>query len=111
MRPVALGRRNWIHIGSSQAGPKIAAILSVMENCRRLKLRVRDYLARCSLGSPISPSGVSQNLLPLPGPPGIANDGNATTSRSQALSHRRSPGRRFMSYVEAKPGLFRQGVD
>jgi transposase len=45
MRPVALGRKNWIHIGSSQAGPKIAAILSVVESCRRLKLRVRDYLA------------------------------------------------------------------
>ncbi len=25
MRPVALGRKNWIHIGSAQAGPKIAA--------------------------------------------------------------------------------------
>ena len=45
MRPVALGRRNWILIGSSQAGPKIAAILSVVESCRRLKLPVRDYLA------------------------------------------------------------------
>ena len=45
MRPVALGRRNWIHIGSAQAGPKIAAILSVVESCRRLKFPVRDYLA------------------------------------------------------------------
>ena len=45
MRPVALGRRNWIHVGSAQAGPKIAAILSVVESCRRLKLPVRDYLA------------------------------------------------------------------
>jgi transposase len=45
MRPVALGRKNWIHIGSSQAGPKVAAILSVVESCRRLKLPVRDYLA------------------------------------------------------------------
>jgi len=45
MRGVALGRRNWIHIGSQQAGPKIAAILSVVENCRRLKLSVREYLA------------------------------------------------------------------
>ena len=45
MRPVALGRKNWIHIGSPQAGPKVAAILSVVENCRRLKLPVRDYLA------------------------------------------------------------------
>ena len=45
MRPVALGRKNWIHIGSPQAGPKIAAIFSVVETCRRLKLPVRDYLA------------------------------------------------------------------
>jgi transposase len=45
MRPVALGRKNWLHIGSPQAGPKIASILSVVESCRRLKLSVRDYLA------------------------------------------------------------------
>ena len=45
MRPVALGRKNWIHIGSPQAGLKVAAILSVVESCRRLKLPVRDYLA------------------------------------------------------------------
>lgn len=44
MRPVAVGRKNWIHVGSAQAGPKIAAILSVVESCRRLKLRARDYL-------------------------------------------------------------------
>ena len=44
MRPVAVGRKNWIHIGSPQAGPKVAAIISVMEGCRRLKLPVREYL-------------------------------------------------------------------
>jgi transposase len=45
MRPVAIGRKNWIHIGSQQAGPKVAAILSVVESCRRLKLSARGYLA------------------------------------------------------------------
>jgi transposase len=45
MRPVALGRKNWIHVGSENAGPKVAAILSVVETCRRLSLPVRDYLA------------------------------------------------------------------
>ena len=44
MRPVALGRRNWIHIGSEQAGPRVAAIISVVETCRRLKIPIRDYL-------------------------------------------------------------------
>jgi hypothetical protein len=43
MRPVATGRKNWIHIGSPQAGPR--AILSVVESCRRLKIPVREYLA------------------------------------------------------------------
>jgi hypothetical protein len=45
MHPVALGRWIWIQIGSAPAGPKIAAILSVVESCRRLKFPVRDYPA------------------------------------------------------------------
>lgn len=45
MRSVVLGRKNWIHVGSEQAGPKVAAILSVFESCRRLKVPVREYLA------------------------------------------------------------------
>jgi transposase len=44
MRPVALGRKNWLHVGSAQSGPKVAAILSVVESCRRLDLPVKDYL-------------------------------------------------------------------
>jgi hypothetical protein len=45
MRPVTLGRKNWIHVGSQQAGPKVAAILSIVETCRRLKIPIREYLA------------------------------------------------------------------
>jgi transposase len=45
MRPIAVGRGNWIHIGSEQAGPRIAAIVSVIESCRRLNIPVRNYLA------------------------------------------------------------------
>lgn len=45
MRPLVVGRKNWIHIGSQQAGPKVAAILSAVESCRRLQIPVRDYLA------------------------------------------------------------------
>jgi transposase len=44
MRPVALGRKNWLHVGSVKSGPKVAAILSVVESCRRLSLPVKDYL-------------------------------------------------------------------
>ncbi len=44
MRPVALGRKNWLHVGSAQSGPKVAAILSVVESCRRLRVPVKEYL-------------------------------------------------------------------
>ena len=44
IRPVALGRKNWLHIGSEAAGPRVAAIMSILETCRRLKLDVREYL-------------------------------------------------------------------
>jgi len=43
MRPVPLGRKKWIHIGSPQAGPKIAAIFSVVESCRGLKISAGSY--------------------------------------------------------------------
>jgi len=46
MRSIALGRKNWIHFGHQNAGPKIAAILSVLESCRRLNINPRDYLAQ-----------------------------------------------------------------
>ena len=45
MRGVALGRKNWIHIGSEESGTKIAAILSVLETCKRLQINAREYLA------------------------------------------------------------------
>jgi transposase len=45
MRPIALGRKNWLHVGSVKAGPKVAAILSVVESCRRLNVPVKKYLA------------------------------------------------------------------
>jgi len=44
MRPLALGRKNWLHIGSPEAGKKIAAIVSVFETCKRIDIKVRDYL-------------------------------------------------------------------
>jgi hypothetical protein len=43
---VGLGRKNWIHFGSQEAGPRIAAILSIVESCRRLKIPIRDYLGQ-----------------------------------------------------------------
>jgi len=45
MRPIAIGRKNWLHLGSKEAGPKIAAIFSIVESCRKLGVPIRKYLA------------------------------------------------------------------
>lgn len=44
MRPIALGRKNWLHTGHQSAGPKLAAIMSIVETCRRLDIPLRAYL-------------------------------------------------------------------
>ncbi|HLJ27219.1 MAG TPA: IS66 family transposase [Candidatus Angelobacter sp.] len=85
MRPVALGRKNWIHIGSRQAGPKIAAIISLIESCRRLKLPVRAYLGAVLPGLADCPIQRLSELTPAawrsrgergfePRPPGPESD-------------------------------------
>ena len=44
MRGIALGRKNWLHVGSVKSGPKVAAILSIIESCRRLGVPAKEYL-------------------------------------------------------------------
>ncbi|NDJ15231.1 MAG: IS66 family transposase [Acidobacteriia bacterium] len=44
MRPIALGRKNWLHIGSEEAGKHVAAVASVVETCKRNRIGVREYL-------------------------------------------------------------------
>ncbi len=64
MRPVALGRKNWLHIGSPQAGLKVAAILSVVESCRRMRISVREYLATVLPGLANRPISCLSDLTP-----------------------------------------------
>jgi hypothetical protein len=64
MRPVALGRKNWIHVGHPKAGPKVAAILSVVESCRRRKIPVREYLGAALPGLADTTLPNLRNLTP-----------------------------------------------
>jgi transposase len=68
IRPIVLGRKNWLHIGSEQAGPKIAAIASVIETCRRLEINVRDYLSQILPKLPEWPIKHVAQLSPLAWP-------------------------------------------
>ncbi len=64
MRPWALGRKNWLHVGSVKAGPKIAAIASVVESCRRLCLPVAEYLLAVLPGLASRPVSQVAQLTP-----------------------------------------------
>lgn len=47
MRPIALGRKNWMHLGTEQSGPPVAAIMTVLASARRADVNIRLYLAHC----------------------------------------------------------------
>ena len=38
-------RKNWLHVGSERASPRVAAILPVVEACRRRQIPIRQYLS------------------------------------------------------------------
>jgi hypothetical protein len=100
MRPVALGRKNWLHVGSAKSGPKIAAILSVVESCRRLRVPVKEYLLadtpkwleywqrwpKCNRR--LSDDGVN-------GPIGRSRGRKSGSPVHSSIQHRQYPHRRF----------------
>ena len=45
MRPIALGRRNCLHLAAKTLDQRIAAIFSIVESSRRLNLPIRKNLA------------------------------------------------------------------
>ncbi len=45
IRPIALGRKKWLHIGAPGAARSVAAIISVVESCKRMGINVRSYLS------------------------------------------------------------------
>ncbi len=45
VRPLVLGRKNWLHVGSRDAGPRAAAIASVIESSKGLGINAREYPA------------------------------------------------------------------
>jgi transposase len=65
MRLVAIGRNNWIHVGSEQAGPRVAAIISIVETCRRLRIPVHEYLSAVLPGLENFPANRVNELTPV----------------------------------------------
>jgi len=44
VRPIALGRNNWMFVGSEDGGKAAAIILSLVQTCRNLKINPEEYM-------------------------------------------------------------------
>lgn len=44
IRPLAIGRKNWLFVGSEKGGKATATLLSLVQTCRNLKINPREYL-------------------------------------------------------------------
>ncbi len=64
MRPVALGRKNWLKLGSERGGRTAAVLMSIVQSCRSFGVEpfayLRDVLDRVST----HPAGRIAELLP-----------------------------------------------
>jgi transposase len=73
IRPIAVGRKNWLHLGSDRGGRTAATLLSLVQSCKNLGNEpfayLRDVLERVST----HPASRVDDLLPdrrvWPGPP------------------------------------------
>ncbi len=64
IRPIALGRKNWLHLGSDRGGHTAATLLSLVQSCKNLGnepfVYLRDVLERVST----HPASRIDDLLP-----------------------------------------------
>ena len=44
MRPIALGRKNWLHLGSDKGGRTAAVLMSIVQSCQALNVEPFAYL-------------------------------------------------------------------
>jgi transposase len=57
IRPLTIGRKNWMFVGSENGGQAAATILSLVQTCRHLNINPQDYLEdvlRRIMGHPAS---------------------------------------------------------
>ncbi len=44
VRPIAIGRKNWLFVGSEESGKVAGIIMSLVQTCRTLNINPRTYL-------------------------------------------------------------------
>jgi transposase len=64
IRPTKLGQKNWLFVGNCESGRKCAILYTIIENCRRLKIDVREYLTDVLTRLPAMKSSEAASLTP-----------------------------------------------
>ena len=64
IRPIAIGRRNWLFAGSLRGGRAAATIYSLIECCKLAKIDVVSYLADVLVRVATHPASQTEQLLP-----------------------------------------------
>jgi transposase len=64
MKRIAIGRKNWLSIGSPRGGQTAAVLLSFASTCQRLGVEPWAYLQDVLTRLPTRPAGQLSDLLP-----------------------------------------------
>jgi transposase len=64
MKRIAIGRKNWLFVGSPQGGQMAAVMLSFTSTCKRLDVEPWAYLQDVLTRLPTTPAGQLDTLLP-----------------------------------------------
>src|SRR5439155_58293 len=64
MKRIAIGRKNWLFVGSPQGGHTAAVLLSFTSTCQRLGVEPWAYLHDVLTRLPATPTGQLSDLLP-----------------------------------------------
>lgn len=66
LRGLKTGVKNWLHVGHPDAGPRLANLFTVVENCRRIGANVEAYITDLVTRLPGHPVKKIAELLPAP---------------------------------------------
>lgn len=64
IRPLTIGRKNWLFMGSPKGGESSAVILSLVQTCRALGVNPEEYLEEISRRLMSHPANKLEELLP-----------------------------------------------
>ena len=95
IRPIALGRSNWLFAGSLRAGQRAAAVMSLSQSAKLNDHDPNRYLKDVLARLPTQPNSRIEELLPHRWTPAVADSRSAVGSPD--------PGRGKMTLPRAYP--------